>query len=187
MRYLLPAIIVLSAVFNAGCTSAGSIRAALGIKPAGKEFGPFREPRDIIWEAAREVIADEGYRFPEVSKEKGKDWEFETDWTSYGSDWRYENHRYRITLTLSGPEGSTIMEIVAEKQSNSGSDPIDARADAWEDKGQDDELADQYAWSIRKKFSNGGDIYDKLMKRYEEEGKEPTKPPDYSNPETGKR
>ncbi|MEK7469113.1 MAG: hypothetical protein AAB074_17200 [Planctomycetota bacterium] len=173
------ALLALPLAFT-GCSSVPQIRAFLGIKPEKTEYGPFAGTTKEVWEASRDVMADMGYTFAEVNREE---WFLESHWNSYGSDFSHENHRYRVTMELEpvGP-GQTLMHLVVEAETNSGTNPVSPGEADWAYDGSDPEAQDEIVYRTRKKLGgNGlGDIYEKTLRRLEEEERAKNqKPPDY--------
>ncbi|KAF0245185.1 MAG: hypothetical protein FD180_1838 [Planctomycetota bacterium] len=180
MKHLLAVLALAAPLFATGCSSIPQFRALLGIKPAKTEYGPFAGTKKEVWEAARDVLADQGYTFAEVDREE---WYIESHWNNYGSDFSHENHRYRVTMELEsvGPN-DTLMLLVVEVETNSGTDPINPGAADWSYDGSDPDFEEQIVYLTRKKLGgNGlGDIYEKTLRRLEEEERaKGQKPPDY--------
>jgi uncharacterized lipoprotein len=165
----------------AGCiTSPGWIQHALGIKPDGMDYGPIPNSRMAVWEAAREVLADEGYTFKTIDREE---WEIETHWYGYGADQRYHNYRYRVSIELDETREGVMMELLVEEERNSGTNPLDPELDDWEHQGANEEMEDQLAFMIQKALNGKKDVYEEAYKRLEEqENRKRTPPPDYADP-----
>jgi len=178
MKKLLPVALLLP-LFT-GCTSLGWIESVIGIKPAATPYGPFSEERRLIWDVCREVLADEGYTFANIKRDE---WEMETRWFSYGSDFRFENHRYRITITLEdddNPRWTKVM-ILAEHERNSGENPLDASEDAWSAEGADEDVQDLLAYKIKTNINRKRDIYTETYRRLDAEDRRKAPPPDYGD------
>ena len=182
MKHLLALALLAAPLLNTGCSSLPQVRALLGIKPATTEYGPFAGTTKEVWEASRDVMADMGYTFAKIDREE---WYLESHWNSYGSDFSHENHRYRVTMELEqiGP-GETLMNLVVEMESNSGTNPIAPGESDWSYDGSDPDAQDEIVYRTRKKLGgNGlGDIYEKTLKRLEEEERaKKQKPPEYGD------
>lgn len=182
MRHLLLLAVIAGSLASAGCSSLPQIQATLGIKPAKTEYGPFDASKKEVWEAARDSMADMGFTFRESNRDE---WFLESRWNSYGSDFSHENHRYRATMELEDSDsGGTTMWLVVEMETNSGTNPVSPGEADWSADGADKEMQDEIVYRTRKKLGGHGlgDIYDKTLRRLEEEEeRKRQKPPDYGD------
>jgi hypothetical protein len=181
MKNLRFAILAAAAVLP-GCMTLESIPAALGIRPASTDYGPFKQDRAEVWKAVREVLYSEGFKFEEVDREE---WLLETDWDDFGSGMYMGNKRYRIHMELvDGPyPGTTIMELCAEAERNSSRDFIEPENEAWESIGADHEYEEIIYHQVLTKLLKQKDPYYDIKRRLEaEEARKPKKPIDYADP-----
>ncbi len=182
MKRLLVLAALAAPLFSTGCTSIPQVKSWFGIKPSMTDYGPFDATKKEVWEASRDAMADMGFTFREAKREE---WFLESHWNSYGSDWSHENHRYRATMELEDADGGGVtMRLVVEGETNSGTDPIRPAEADWSADGADEDMENEIVYRTRKKIGGHGlgDIYDKTLKRLEEEdNRKPQKPPDYGD------
>lgn len=173
MKNLLLALTLVALPLLTGC-SASRIKDALGIEPGKTDFGPFPYARKAVFEAARDVLADEGYRLAHIDR---NDWELQTNWWGYGSGEYYGNKRWRITMEFTEEADGTIVDVLAHYQRNSSQSVLYAGEEDWETLGADHAVENELMYKVRGRLEKDRDYYQQFYDRYMEE--------DRARPRTG--